>query len=93
MLRAVLAELEQKTEPENTQMVELINVLRAITLAIANPGYVDKTANQMRAQVSGSLTTVATVTGLTNIDSYQGRLLMVGQNISAWANVVRSRIS
>ena len=40
-----------------------------------------------------TVNTVTTVTGLTNIDGYQGKLLTIGQDISAWANVVRSRIS
>jgi len=96
---SILTELTQKTEPADVQLSELTAVLRSILLAIANPSYVDKSANQMRAQVvvsSGTVTTVGTVTTITNlpvIDSYQGRLLMLGANLNAWANVQRRTIT
>ena len=87
----ILAELQEKTKPSDIQNNELINVLRNILNAIANPSYVDKSANAIRNQVQSG--TVTTVTGLTNIDSYQGKLLMINSNINAWANCCRSRIS
>lgn len=85
---------------QNDILVELQNNMNEINIAIknlyiaiANPSYVDKSANAIRNQVqSGTVTTVTTVTGLTNIDSYQGKTLVVGQNIAAWASVVRGRI-
>lgn len=67
---------------------------------IIYPPWFDRSANAIRNQVqSGTITTVSTVTtvttvtGLTNIDSYQGKLLIINQNISAWANLVRGRWS
>ncbi len=93
----ILAELVKKTSPSDIQMSEMIPVLRAILTAIANPPYVDKSANAIRNQVqSGTITavgTVTTVTGMTNLDGYQAKMLTIGQNISAWSGVVRSRIS
>jgi hypothetical protein len=86
--------VDARTKPTDIQLGELIPVMRNIFQAIANPSYVDKSANAIRNQVqSGTITTVTTVTGLTNIDSYQGKLLIINQNISAWANNVRARIS
>jgi hypothetical protein len=61
-------------------------------------GY-DKSLQRQRATVlveSGTVTTVTTVTTLTNlstIDTLQGRLQVYGANLSAWHDVVRSRIS
>jgi len=67
---------------------------------IIYPAWYDRSANAIRNQVqSGTITTVSTVTtvttvaGLTNVDSYQGKLLIINQNISAWANLVRGRWS
>lgn len=62
-----------------------------IARAIANPSYVDKSANQMRAQVTGSVTVASTT--ISTIDSYQGRQLMLGINNDAWANTCRRLIS
>lgn len=82
-----------------TSVDDLATAIRTLILVLANPSYIDKSANQMRAQITGSLTTagtvstVATVTGLTNIDGYQGKSLMIADNINAWANVVRSSIT
>jgi hypothetical protein len=95
-LPAILTELQNKTEPSDVQLGEIIVALRYLLAAIANPPYVDKTLNRMRATdiiESGTVTTVTTVTGLTNIDSYQGKMLMIGGNINAWANVVRRTIT
>lgn len=78
----------------DNQSVELINALRVLITAIANPSYVDKSANAIRNQVqSGTITTVTTVTGITNLDGYQAKLPVINQNNAAWAVVVRARIS
>jgi hypothetical protein len=89
--------------PTGTNTIGSVNlndihiILKSMLNVLANPSYVDKSANAIRNQAqSGTVTTVSTVTsvtGMTNIDSYQGKILMIGQNISAWANTVRSRIS
>lgn len=71
-------------------------VLKVLTQAIVDPVTLDRSLNRTRQTAiieSGTVTTVGTVTGITNVDSYQGKLLMVGQDISAWANVVRGRIT
>lgn len=78
---------------------DLLVVLKNLINVLANPSYVDKSANQMRAQVtgsvavSGSLTTVSTVTTLSNIDGYQGKQGIIAENINAWSNTVRNKIT
>lgn len=93
---SILTELQQKTEPTDVQLAELIPLFRALLLAIANPSYVDKSANQMRAQVTGSLTTVTTVTtvtNLTNIGTFGADHLQRMANITAWTTNVRNLIT
>lgn len=82
----------------NTEAISALSVvIKALQQATVNPPYLDKSVNAIRNQVqSGAITsvgTVTTVTGLTNVDGYQGKMLMIGQNMSAWANTVRSRIT
>lgn len=79
-----------------TEISGLLLAVKNLLFLMANPPYVDKTANQMRAQVTGTIstvTTVTTVTGLTNIDGLQGKTLLWNQAMSAWANACRARIS
>jgi transcriptional regulator with PAS, ATPase and Fis domain len=71
-------------------MAELIPVFRSLLLAITNPSYVDKSANQMRSQVTGSLTTV---TNLTNLGSFPADHLQRMNNMTAWATNIRSLIT
>ena len=83
---------------QNTDALQAIAVVvKSLQQAQVDPSYLDKSANAIRNQVqSGTITTVSTVTSvsaLTNVDSYQGKLLMVGQDIAAWAGVVRERIT
>lgn len=89
----ILTELLQKTEATQNQQVELINALRVLQQATVNPPYIDKSANQMRSQVTGTLTTVTTVTNLTNIGSYPANHLQVMNNMTAWATNVRQIIT
>ena len=70
---------------------ELAPLLRSILQYLAYPGVLDKPNNATRIIPIGG--TVTTVTGLTNIDGYQGKLVAINQNMSAWALSVRSRIS
>jgi hypothetical protein len=86
----------------NTLSVEIDDMfltLRNILLEIATPAVVDIALNRMRATAlieSGTITTVTTVTtvaALTNIDSYQGRLAVLGIDETAWAQLVRARIT
>lgn len=84
------------TTPTDIQLSELIPVLRSLITAIANPSYVDKSANQMRAQITGSLTTLTTcttVTNLTNIGSFPANHLQRMNNMTAWATNIRSLIT
>jgi len=46
----ILTELQQKTEPTDIQLGELIPVLRTLILALTNPPYIDKSANAIRKQ-------------------------------------------
>jgi hypothetical protein len=72
---------------------DIMLALKMLVQVLANPAYVDKSANQLRAQVTGSMTTVTTVTGLTNLGGYPAQQSIIDQNRAAWAAVVRSRIT
>jgi len=91
----LLSAIESNTEATAALGV----VIKALLQSTTNPPHIDKSLNRVRETAiveSGTITTVSaitTLTGLTNIDSYQGKLLMVGQNISAWASVVRRNIT
>lgn len=93
---SIIAELEKKTEPGDIQMGELIPMLRSILIAIANPSYIDKSANQLRSQITGTLTTVTTVTtvtNLTNFGSFPADHLQRMDNMTAWQTGVRRLIT
>lgn len=91
------------TEAEQVSQTELLEqlsvVIKSLIQSIVDPVTLDRSLNRTRQTAiveSGTITTVGTVTtvtGLTNIDSYQGKLLMVGQDMSAWATTVRARIT
>ena len=94
--QAQTAILEQiKTNSE--LLAQLSVVVKNLQQATVDPPYLDKSVNATRNQiVSGTINTVTTATTVgtvTNIDTYQGKLLMIGQDISAWALTVRGRIS
>jgi len=92
-------ETKQDAIIEEISNKDIMLALKVLTQVLANPAYVDKLANQLRAQVTGTvaatgtLTGVTTVTGLTNLNAYAANLLIIDQNRAAWANVARSRIS
>lgn len=77
----------------------LLQLLTRLLHAVLYPPWLDRSANAIRNQVqSGTVTTVTTVTTcstLTSIGStaYQGQMLVLGQNISAWSQACRARIS
>ncbi len=78
----------------NTEATAALGVvIKAMQQATINPPHIDKSLNRVRETAIIESGTVTTVAGLTNIGSYQGNLLMVGQNISAWASVVRRNIT
>lgn len=73
-------------------------MLRMLQLLGAPIGYDRSLARQRSTAVieSGTVTTVTTVTtvgNLSTIDTLQGRLLVLGQNVSAWQSCVRARIT
>jgi hypothetical protein len=82
-------------EENHLQLSRIINALNA-------PQGYDRSQQRQRGTVileSGTVTTVttvttcSTVTNLSTIDTLQGRIQVYGQNLAAWGNVVRSRIS
>lgn len=76
---------------ERQNLGELAPILRSMLQCLTSPGVLDKPNNATRIIPVGG--TVTTVTGLTNIDGYQGKLVAINNNMSAWALAVRSRIS
>lgn len=74
-------------------------LLSLLAQYLESPRGYDKSQARQRGTVvveSGTVSTVTTLGTLTNlstIDTIQGRLLMNGANLSAWHDVVRSRIS
>lgn len=87
---------DDKDAPLLGQLLESIKLLFRV---IANPPWVDKSANQVRAQITGSLTTagtvstVATVTGITNFGGYPAQQGIIDQNRASWAVLVRGRLA
>ena len=76
-------------EENHLQLSRIINALSA-------PQGYDRSLQRQRVTAlveSGTVTTVGTVTSLSTIDSIQGRIQIYGANLSAWHDVVRSRIS
>ena len=68
---------------------------RIFALLTSPPGFDSAQKRQRSTAIieSGTVTTVSTVTGLTNIDGRNGAMLINQTNLSAWANCVRSRIT
>lgn len=85
--------------PMPVTVKDIMPALKILIQALANPAWVDKSANQLRAQVTGTvaatgtLTGVTTVTGVTNFGGYPAQQGIIDQNRAAWAAVVRSRIT
>ena len=73
---------------------DMVTMLRSILIAIANPSYVDKSANAIRNQVqSGTITTVGTVTTIGTFNSWAGDPITRMINLNTWANSCRSLIT
>jgi hypothetical protein len=85
-----LNRIVQPTTPTDIQLGEIIPVTRAILMAIANPSYVDKSANQVRSQVTG---TISTVTNLTNMGSFKADHMQRMANMTAWSSNIRRLIT
>ena len=76
------------------------SILWRILQTLMSPLGYDKSLQRNRVTAlleGGGVTTVTTVTNLSNINgsigTYQATMQVYGQNLSAWAAVVRSRIS
>lgn len=87
----LLQELIKKTEATDAQLSELTVALRFLLVAIANPSYVDKSANAIRNQIQSG--TVTTVTTLTNVGTWPGGQLSFTTSQNTWANMCRSLIT
>lgn len=91
-LASILTEVQTIKNKQENLFIKFILVIQALL----KPAWFDATLQRLRETAiieSGTVTTVATVAGLTNIDSYQGKLLVINQNIAAWALVCRTRIT
>ena len=76
-------------------LTQLLQSVKLLFQVMANPPWVDKTANQLRAQVTGSISTVTTVTtaaSVTNFGTYPAQQGIIDQNRAAWAVLTRSKI-
>lgn len=74
---------------------QLVHSVKLLFQVMANPPWVDKSANQMRAQITGSLTTagtVSTVSSVTNFGTYPAQQGIIDQNRASWAALTRGRL-
>ncbi len=87
------------SSPDAIQNVEMINALRALLQQIAVPSWFDPTTNTLRVGTtavtvsSGTVTTVSTVTNLTNFGTNAADVMARDTSLNTWANVVRRTIS
>jgi hypothetical protein len=86
----------------------MLETIKNFCRKIANPSWVDKSANQMRAQITNATTDIVseveedmltgevsatTVTRVTNWNAYAANLCVINKNQMAWADNVRARIT
>ena len=82
-------------DKDSTLLSQLVHSVKLLFQIMANPPWVDKTANQLRAQVTGSISTVTTVTttsSVTNFGTYPAQQGIIDQNRASWAVLVRGRL-
>jgi hypothetical protein len=81
----------------SVNLTDITVLLRSLLNAVANPIYIDKSANAIRNQVqSGTITTVttvSTVTTLGSLNSYNANQLVQQTSLNAWYNGPRSLIT
>jgi hypothetical protein len=85
-----------ETDPLTLRVENVRNLMNLVLQLLDSPRGYDKNIQRQRSTVlveSGTLNTINTVTTVSNIDGIQGRIGQLGQNLSAWADCVRSRIS
>lgn len=73
-----------------------------LLLQIARPPWWDSTANSLRVQATSgtistvsTITTISTVSALTNVsqvDTYQGKQIIINLNMASWELSCRNRI-
>lgn len=88
--------LVSPSNPVPVQDASAGNLLwRILQMLLAPLGYDKSLARYRQTAVieSGTITTVTTCAGLTNIDGRNGSMLINANNATAWALNVRSRIS
>jgi len=88
-------------------LTQLVHSVKLLFQVMANPPWVDKSTNQMRAQVTGTVaatgtltgvTTVSSVTGVTTVSSvtnfgtYPAQQGIIDQNRASWAVLTRGRL-
>jgi hypothetical protein len=82
--------------PSVSVLSDLLIVMRQMITALVYPPHLDRSQNRSRVTAlveSGTVTTVTTVTGISNLDGYQSKLPVINTNLNAWANVVRRKFS
>jgi len=57
-------------DKDSTLLSQLVHSVKLLFQIMANPPWVDKTANQLRAQVTGSISTVTTVTTTSSVTNF-----------------------
>lgn len=86
---------------------DLLDIFKQILNTLAWPVYYDRSINKIKCDVQGAnvtatlaanqdirnVTAVATVTNLSQIDTYPAKLAVVGINTTAWAVACRNLIT
>ena len=93
---AVPVSLDSTGMSSTDLQLEILNMLRLIKTTLNRLPFYDPTLNRGRMTAvveSGTVTTVSTVTNMTNIGSYTWNAMVQMQNRSSWANNCGSRIS
>ncbi len=96
---AIITELTQKTEPDDVQNVDIMNAVRTLLQQVALPSWYDPSTNTLRVGTtavtvsSGTVTTVATVTNLTNFGTNAADVMARDISINTWANNSRRTIT
>lgn len=79
---------------------DIMIALKSIILGMINPPYIDKSANQLRVQTTGTSTVtfasnqdVRTLTTLTNFGAFPANYLNYQGNFTSWQLTVRNKIT
>jgi hypothetical protein len=80
-------------DPLIVQVDNVRDVLVPIVQLLESPRGYDKSQQRQRGTVVIESGTVTSVTNIVSMDGVQGRIGILGENISAWTACVRSRIS